>query len=66
MPELCIRKETARSNPNGMDFAIEIGLPKTQESIEDRKFRRLVELLPDICLKEARMIGQVIENFRSR
>jgi len=49
-----------------MQSALDVVRPEIQESPQDREIRREVELLPDIALKQARMIRQVIENLGRR
>ena len=47
----------------GVEFAFELGGPEVEEFAEDREGWGDVEVLPDIGLQKARVIGQVIEDF---
>ena len=53
-------------DPDGMQAALQFPLPKGQELAQDRVARRDVQLLPDIGLQEARMVGHVIEDLSRR
>src|SRR6266436_773478 len=47
-----------------MQLALDIADPEFEEAAENRILRRQVHVLPDEALQQARMIRQVIEDFR--
>jgi len=49
---------------DGMELAVELVPPKVQEFVQGRKARCNIEVLPDKQLKQTRMVGQMIQDFR--
>ena len=50
-------------NADGMEFAFEFAVPEIEEFLEDRETRGEVEVLPDVGLQQAGVVGEVVEDL---
>jgi len=51
------------NNANGMNRAVEIGLPKGQEPVQFRIIGGGIDFLPNETLKNARVVRHLIKDF---
>src|SRR5215210_456888 len=56
--------QTRMGDRHGMERPLQLTRPKAQEFQQHWEIRREIVLLPDVCLKKARVVGQAVKNRR--
>src|SRR5690606_25031351 len=58
--------ELGRRHLDRMQLAVQLAAPEIEEPAQDREVGGQIEILPDIALQEARIVGHVVEDLRGR